>query len=198
MRLLTFRLRGAEAPRIGARVSRQVLDLAAAAGVAGEAPPPSRMRDLLAAGKPAMKQARKLFEQAQADREGFSAALLDEREIRFLPPIPDADKFLCVGKNYRAHLEELKRNDLITEMPQEPTAFVKLNSCLAGHNARVARPEGLDQVFRIQHRQGLAGVEDVVDPPRLTELRVVYHVLEITGRDDKKGILWFESVEIQS
>ena len=170
MRLLTFRLRGAEAPRIGARVSRQVLDLAAAAGVAGEAPPPSRMRDLLAAGKPAMKQARKLFEQAQADREGFSAALLDEREIRFLPPIPDADKFLCVGKNYRAHLEELKRNDLITEMPQEPTAFVKLNSCLAGHNARVARPEGIvsldyepELVFVIGKRALAAKKKDALD-----------------------------------
>jgi 5-carboxymethyl-2-hydroxymuconate isomerase/acylpyruvate hydrolase len=143
MRLLTFRLRGVEAPRIGARVSRQVLDFAAAAGVAGEAPLPLRMRDLLAAGKPAMKQVRKLFEQAQADRAGFGAALLDEREIRFLPPVPDAEKFLCVGKNYRTHLEELKRNDLITEMPQEPTAFVKLNSSLSGHNARVARPEGV-------------------------------------------------------
>jgi 2-keto-4-pentenoate hydratase/2-oxohepta-3-ene-1,7-dioic acid hydratase in catechol pathway len=143
MRLLTFRLRGVQAPRIGARISRQVLDFAAAAGVAGEAPPPARMRDLLAAGKPAMKQVRKLLEQAQADREGFGAALLDEREIRFLPPVPDPEKFLCVGKNYRTHLEELKRNDLITEMPQEPTAFVKLNSCLAGHNARVARPEGI-------------------------------------------------------
>jgi 5-carboxymethyl-2-hydroxymuconate isomerase/acylpyruvate hydrolase len=28
-------------------------------------------------------------------------------------------------------------------MPQEPTAFVKLNSCLSGHRARVARPEGV-------------------------------------------------------
>ena len=143
MRLLTFRIRGVDAPRIGARVSRQVLDLAAAAGVAGEAPPPTRMRELLAAGKSAMKQVRKLYEQARADRDGFAAALLDEREIRFLPPVPDADKFLCVGKNYRTHLEELKRNDLLTETPQEPTAFVKLNSCLAGHNAKVARPEGV-------------------------------------------------------
>jgi len=170
MRLLTFRLRGAEAPRIGARVSRQVLDLAAAAGVAGEAPPPSRMRDLLAAGKPAMKQVRKLFEQAQADRKGFGAALLDEREIRFLPPIPDADKFLCVGKNYRTHLEELKRNDLITEMPQEPTAFVKLNSCLVGHNARVARPAGIvsldyepELVFVIGKRVLAAKRKDALD-----------------------------------
>jgi len=69
--------------------------------------------------------------------------LLDEREIRYLPPIPDADKFLCAGKNYRTHLEELKRNELLTETPQEPTGFIKLNSALSGHNARVARPEGI-------------------------------------------------------
>jgi 5-carboxymethyl-2-hydroxymuconate isomerase/acylpyruvate hydrolase len=170
MRLLTFRLRGVEAPRIGARISRQVLDFAAAAGVAGEAPLPLRMRDLLAAGKPAMKQVRKLFEQARADRAGFGAALLDEREIRFLPPIPDAEKFLCVGKNYRTHLEELKRTDLITETPQEPTAFVKLNSCLAGHNAKVARPDGVvaldyepELVFVIGKRALGAKKKDALD-----------------------------------
>jgi acylpyruvate hydrolase len=170
MRLLTFRIRGLDAPRIGARVSRQVLDLAAAAGVAGEAPPPPRMRDLLAAGKPAMKQVRKLFEQAKADREGFGAALLDEREIRFLPPVPDPDKFLCVGKNYRTHLEELRKNDLLTETPREPTAFVKLNSCLAGHNARVARPDGVvaldyepELVFVIGKRALGAKKKDALD-----------------------------------
>jgi 5-carboxymethyl-2-hydroxymuconate isomerase/acylpyruvate hydrolase len=128
------------------------------------------MRDLLAAGKPAMKQVRKLFEQARADRQGFGAALLEEREIRFLPPVPDADKFLCVGKNYRAHLEELKRSGLIAEMPQEPTAFVKLNSCLAGHNARVARPEGIvsldyepELVFVIGKRALAAKKKDAFD-----------------------------------
>jgi len=170
MRLLTFRLRGVEAPRIGARVSRQVLDFAAAAGVAGEAPLPLRMRDLLAAGKPAMKQVRKLFEQARADRAGFGAALLDEREIRFLPPVPDAEKFLCVGKNYRSHLEELKKTDLIAEIPQEPTAFVKLNSCLAGHNAKVARPDGVvaldyepELVFVIGRRALGAKKKDALD-----------------------------------
>jgi len=188
MRLLTFRLRGVEAPRIGARVSRKVLDFAAAAGVAGEAPPPSRMRDLLAAGKPAMKQVRKLFEQAQADREGFGAALLDEREIRFLPPVPDADKFLCVGKNYRTHLEELKRSDLISEMPQEPTAFVKLNSCLAGHNARVARPDGVvsldyepELVFVIGKRALGAKKKDALD-----YIAGVTILNDLTDRDAQK------------
>src|SRR6267143_1900968 len=73
------------------------------------------MKHLLAAGEPAMKQVRKLSAEAHADRAGFAAGLLDEREIRYLPPIPDADKFLCAGKNYRTHLEELKRNELLTE-----------------------------------------------------------------------------------
>jgi 2-keto-4-pentenoate hydratase/2-oxohepta-3-ene-1,7-dioic acid hydratase in catechol pathway len=59
--------------------------------------------------------------------------------VRFLPPVPDADKFLCVGKNYRTHLEELRKNDLIKEMPGEPTGFIKLNSCLTGHGSDVPR-----------------------------------------------------------
>ena len=170
MRLLTFRIRGVDAPRLGARVDRKVLDLAAAAGVAGEAPPPLRMRDLLAAGRPAMKQVRKLWELAQVDRDGFGAALLDEREIRFLPPVPDAEKFLCVGKNYRTHLEELRKSDLLAETPQEPTAFVKLNSCLVGHNARVARPDGVtaldyepELVFVIGKRALGAKKKDALD-----------------------------------
>src|SRR2546422_10103448 len=85
MRLITFSLRGAGSPRIGVRVARQVLDLAAAAGVAGEPAPPARMKDLLAAGDPAMKLVRKLSAEAHADRAGFAAGLLDERGIRYLP-----------------------------------------------------------------------------------------------------------------
>jgi len=188
MRLLTFRIRGVDAPRIGVRVERRVLDLAAAAGVAGEAPPPSRMRDLLAAGRPAMKQVRKLWELAQVDRDGFGAALLDEREIRFLPPVPDADKFLCVGKNYRSHLEELRKNDLLTEMPQEPTAFVKLNSCLVGHNARVARPGGVtaldyepELVFVIGRRALGAKKKDALD-----HVAGVTILNDLTDRDAQK------------
>jgi len=100
------------------------------------------MRDLLAAGDPAMRQVRELSAEAHADRAGFAAALLDEREIRYLPPIPDADKFLCAGKNYRTHLEELKRNDLLTEMPQEPTGSSS-STLLERPQCAGARPEGV-------------------------------------------------------
>jgi 2-keto-4-pentenoate hydratase/2-oxohepta-3-ene-1,7-dioic acid hydratase in catechol pathway len=124
MRLITFSTDDNPVSRIGVRRSKKIFDLG-----------PGRMKDLLAGGPAALDRLR------SADLSPHAA--LEEAQIRYLPPIPDADKFLCVGKNYRQHLEELRRNDLLTETPQEPTAFVKLNACLTGHETKVKRPEGI-------------------------------------------------------
>jgi 5-carboxymethyl-2-hydroxymuconate isomerase/acylpyruvate hydrolase len=137
LRLLTFSLKYHPTPRLGLREGRQILDLSHQGF-------PPRMKDLLAGGRPALDRLKRLSEEWQRHPSKFST--LEEKDIRYLPPIPDADKFLCVGKNYRQHLEELRRNDLLTETPQEPTAFVKLNSCLSGHEAKVARPKGITRL----------------------------------------------------
>ena len=136
MRLVTFCTKSDPSPRVGLRHRDRVLDLTAN-GL------PSRMRQLLAGGRPALERARSLADAWRRKPGQFAA--VDEKDIAWLPPVPDAEKLLCVGKNYRSHLEELSKNDLITETPQEPTAFVKLNSCLSGHDARVARPKGIVQ-----------------------------------------------------
>jgi 2-keto-4-pentenoate hydratase/2-oxohepta-3-ene-1,7-dioic acid hydratase in catechol pathway len=129
MRLATFTPKAnPNEPRIGVLAGTQMLDLATS-GIAAHT-----MRELLALGKRGLDDVRRCLDKPRA------GALHDLAAIDFLPPIPDAEKFLCVGKNYRAHLEELKRTDLIREMPQEPTGFVKLNTCLVGHEAEVERP----------------------------------------------------------
>jgi 5-carboxymethyl-2-hydroxymuconate isomerase/acylpyruvate hydrolase len=144
MRLLTFRRPEDGIPAIGVRCGQRVLEAAEAARIAGLAPVPRSLRALLAAGPNALARLRDLVTAAQAHDSGrFDPAWRDEAELAYLPPIGDADKFLCVGKNYRQHLEELQRTNLIREIPQEPTAFVKLNSSLVGHRAQVARPEGM-------------------------------------------------------
>src|ERR1700674_3028404 len=120
MRLVTYCKTGSKDARLGVRQGKKILDLG-----------PGRMKDLLAGGPPVLE---KLKNKASSESGG-----LEEKDITYLPPIPDADKFLCVGKNYRQHLEELRRNDLLAETPQEPTAFVKLNSCLTGHETQVKR-----------------------------------------------------------
>jgi 2-keto-4-pentenoate hydratase/2-oxohepta-3-ene-1,7-dioic acid hydratase in catechol pathway len=128
MRLLTFCTWDNPAPRTGLRHGRRILDLSAHGF-------PARMKELLAGGPPVLE--------AIDDVDLSKATTLADTSITWLPPVPDADKFLCVGKNYRTHLAELRANDLLTETPQEPTAFVKLNSCLVGHEAKVAKPDGI-------------------------------------------------------
>jgi len=102
--------------------------------------------------------------------------------------VPDADKLLCVGKNYRTHLAELRANDLLAETPQEPTAFVKLNSCLVGHEAKVAKPHGITRldyepelVFVIGKRALGAKREDA-----LSYVAGVTILNDLTDRDAQK------------
>lgn len=148
MRLATFTLHARPSiPRIGALFGNRMLDLCAcdAAYAAQPSAPgprmPASMRQLLALGQPGLDQAKRLLDYATQDETRLPAGTVHElAAIRFLPPVPDAEKFLCVGKNYRTHLEELKRHDLIREMPEEPTGFIKLNACLTGHDTDVVRP----------------------------------------------------------
>ena len=143
MRLATFTSRAhADPPRIGVELKGRLLDLASAERITTNERSPAfqSLKSFLFHGKAAQRAARALIEAATDDAKRFADALVELSSIRFLPPIPDADKFLCVGKNYRSHLEELKRTDLIKEMPGEPTGFIKLNACLAGHDADIVRP----------------------------------------------------------
>jgi 2-keto-4-pentenoate hydratase/2-oxohepta-3-ene-1,7-dioic acid hydratase in catechol pathway len=173
MRLATFvRVTDPGRPRVGVLCEGRMLDVADGlrmfADIAGTNA--SSMKALLSEGKPGLDAVDLLLERAIYDLDGRMASCLVELDaIEFLPPVPDADKFLCVGKNYRAHLEELKRTDLIKEIPQEPTGFIKLNSALTGHQRDVVRPAGLEQldyepelVFVIGRRA--AGVGKDEDP----------------------------------
>jgi 2-keto-4-pentenoate hydratase/2-oxohepta-3-ene-1,7-dioic acid hydratase in catechol pathway len=63
--------------------------------------------------------------------------------LKFLPPIPDPSKFFCVGKNNRRHREELAANKMLTEVPNEPTGFIKLISTMSGDGDAVARPDDI-------------------------------------------------------
>jgi len=144
MRLLTYRDPDDGRPTLGVRCGQRVLDIGVAARIAGVAGMPTSLKALLAGGPNALGRARELSGAAQAHGGSrFDSAWRDEPTLEYLAPIQDADKFLCVGKNYRQHLEELQRTNLIKEIPHEPTAFVKLNSSLVGHRAKVARPEGI-------------------------------------------------------
>ena len=93
MRLISYLTGTAGGPRIGVRVGHRVLDIEAASRVDGE-PLPSTMKALLREGRGALSRVQALARKAQSDAGRFSAALCEERAIRFLPPVPDPDRFV--------------------------------------------------------------------------------------------------------
>ncbi|MEA2945752.1 MAG: hypothetical protein QOI40_1082, partial [Alphaproteobacteria bacterium] len=56
-------------------------------------------------------------------------------DVRLKPPIPNPEKILCAGINYRAHAAETGR-----ELPKQPSMFIRLANTLTGHEGELIRP----------------------------------------------------------
>ena len=151
MRLITYASGPNGLPRLGVRVGHRVLDVEAASRVDGE-PLPSSMKGLFREGRGALSRVRALAKAAQSSAGRFSTAMLEEKAIRFLPPLPDPDRFLRMEGDNRSHREEP-------------------GSSLVGHNAKVAKPAiaasldcGPTLVFVIgRHALGVTGDNDAMD-----------------------------------
>jgi 2-keto-4-pentenoate hydratase/2-oxohepta-3-ene-1,7-dioic acid hydratase in catechol pathway len=73
---------------------------------------------------------------AQASDEGIA---LDD--VRLLAPIPDPDKILCIGLNYRDHAEETGM-----AAPAVPIVFAKFRNSLAGATDPIILPDANEAV----------------------------------------------------
>lgn len=74
----------------------------------------------------------------EAAAEGQTARPLDG--IVFEPTVPDAEKIICVGMNYRPHVKEFGRT-----IPENPSLFVRFPSSQVGHEQSIIRPRVSDQ-----------------------------------------------------
>jgi acylpyruvate hydrolase len=122
MRLVTYRSERGD--RAGIQRDDSVIDVWDALGGGG-----SSVRDLLASGRLA---------EAGEITEGESIPL-DPVELG--PPVPDPDKIVCIGLNYRAHAAEAG-----IEPPETPTFFAKFPNALIGPASTVALPGSSSKV----------------------------------------------------
>jgi 2-keto-4-pentenoate hydratase/2-oxohepta-3-ene-1,7-dioic acid hydratase in catechol pathway len=123
VRLVTYESnRGA---RAGVLDDERVVDAWDALGGEG-----SSVRELLAA--------RSLGDIAGATHSAEGVPLQD---VTLLPPIPDPEKILCIGLNYRAHAEETKQ-----QIPDVPTVFAKFRNALAAPGGTVELPRASEKV----------------------------------------------------
>jgi acylpyruvate hydrolase len=90
--------------------------------------------------EPALPSVRHLLERGFLD--SVAAALADSpdapavSEAWLEPPVPDPDKIVCIGLNYRSHAEEAG-----IEPPGAPTFFAKFRNALVPTGAQVSLPE---------------------------------------------------------
>ena len=88
------------------------------------------LRALLAAG--ALPEAQRVARDAAPD--------IELEGLELAPVIPDPDKIICVGLNYRAHVEETGRT--VTE---KPTLFARFAGSQVGHLRPLVKPKVSDE-----------------------------------------------------
>jgi 2-keto-4-pentenoate hydratase/2-oxohepta-3-ene-1,7-dioic acid hydratase in catechol pathway len=123
MRLLTYD--AGDGPRAGVLEDERVFD---AWALLGE-PHRGSLRELIAADR--IDELRGRLGDTGAPSHPLSA-------VKLLPPIPDPDKVVCIGLNYRKHAAEVG----VTEPPAMPTFFAKFANALVADGATVRVPTG--------------------------------------------------------
>jgi 2-keto-4-pentenoate hydratase/2-oxohepta-3-ene-1,7-dioic acid hydratase in catechol pathway len=124
MRIVSYR--SAEGDRAGVETEGGVLDAGALLGAAA-----LTVRELLAGGR--------LSDLAEAATGGETTEPVGDAEL--LPPVPNPEKIICIGLNYRSHAAEAG-----IDPPETPTFFAKFRNALAAPGASVKLPAASKKV----------------------------------------------------
>jgi len=122
-------------PRFGIISGDNIVDVVAAANKLQRPVPATTVKIALTSGAQTIAALGELV--TAAERANLLRPIAG---LKFLPPIPDPSKFFCVGKNNKRHREELAANKMLTEVPNEPTGFIKLISTMSGDGDAVVKP----------------------------------------------------------
>ncbi len=159
MKLLTFV--AGPAQRVGALVNETVVDVtvACAAALAAEGHPrpegvaaailPPDMREILQGGDAALEAVHRGVRFAAARLPGAGDAVgpggarmfYPLKAVRLRPPVPNPQKVVCIGLNYRDHCEEQG-----IELPKVLMTFPKFADAVIGPDDPILIPRGCEQL----------------------------------------------------
>lgn len=78
---------------------------------------------------------------AKACAKPKTGATVPAKSAKYLPPIPNPGKILCIGLNYRKHAEETNN-----PIPAYPVVFTRFNNTLLPHNGKMPMPSQSKQL----------------------------------------------------
>jgi len=124
--------------RLGMKVEKGVIDVAAASQALGLAAPQS-IEEAIGGGVEAAAQLEAVM---KAVLDNYKTAyILEETNLSFAPVVTNPQKIICVGLNYRKHAEETK-----AEIPTSPILFNKFANALSAHGDIIELPQTSNEV----------------------------------------------------
>ncbi len=94
---------------------------------------PRQLSDLILTGPESTESVQRLI--AEASRKDISAYSVPLSEAKLLAPVPFPPKIICLGLNYRDHVEETGQR-----LPDEPVIFMKPHTAIIGPNENIVKP----------------------------------------------------------
>jgi 2-keto-4-pentenoate hydratase/2-oxohepta-3-ene-1,7-dioic acid hydratase in catechol pathway len=135
--MITVTFRAQDGLRLGVKTDKGILDVQAATAKYIEVQAPVTNAQLIALGEEGKSALSSLVDKAYADDTLF----LDENSLDFAAVVPEPQKIICVGLNYRKHADECNM-----AYPPAPLLFSKFSNTLAGHGDDVQLPAKSSQV----------------------------------------------------
>lgn len=118
----------------------------------------------------------------------YAGIVRDGREyalegVRLIAPA-EPTKIVCVGKNYKAHADEMKEGQ-----PEEPLLFLKPSTCIVGNEEAVVYPNLSKRVdYEAELGVVIGRAAHAVQPGHAHEYIFGYTCLnDVTARDIQKG-----------
>ncbi len=129
-------MRTAAGPRLGVKLSKGILNVAAAAAKYA-LPAPVDMDDLLQNGKGGM-----VSKVVAAASDAPAELYLQQSAVQYAPLVTRPEKIIMMGFNYRRHAAETG-----TPIPANPTLFNKFNNTLNHHGGTIGLPTAAAKQF---------------------------------------------------
>jgi 2-keto-4-pentenoate hydratase/2-oxohepta-3-ene-1,7-dioic acid hydratase in catechol pathway len=123
--------------QLGVKTKRGILDIPAFLE-AEHIQAPASLDELFKQGEEGKHALRRVVDKAMTSEH---VLFLSEDMIRFGPCVPNPQKIVCVGLNYKKHAEESGM-----AIPDAPLLFSKFANALAGHRQVIRLPEASTQI----------------------------------------------------
>jgi 2-keto-4-pentenoate hydratase/2-oxohepta-3-ene-1,7-dioic acid hydratase in catechol pathway len=198
MKLISFVLDGQT--RAGLWLGEQVLDLAAAAAIAGENVDLSSVLAIARGGNGQWQTLRRI----EKSRAAFGSALLAVRDVQLLAPIPvPARNPFCVGRNYLDHVKEgYAKRGADLKLPEVPQFFTKATHAINAPGAAVRLDARVTQLLDYEVELAIIigrGGRDIVAEQAYEHIFGYTIANDVTARDlQRRHDQWFKGKSLDT